>query len=143
MEPNITPQDLKQGQPRRSMRLLVILAVLVVVLLGVIWLVHAHRKSAAISIPKSPPSAAVAITSHGFVPTELLIKPGTVVTWTNNSASPYQIASNPYPSHSDLPGLYSKVIAPGSTYSYTFTKAGSWGYADYLSPTTNGEVVVK
>ncbi|HEV2412923.1 MAG TPA: hypothetical protein VGS28_03955, partial [Candidatus Saccharimonadales bacterium] len=58
----------------------------------------------------SQPTANVQITDQGFVPSDLQVKPGTVVTWTNTTTNNYMIDSNPYPTHTSLPGLASATI---------------------------------
>lgn len=45
--------------------------------------------------------------------------------------------------HNDYPGFDAKrAIAPGGTYSFTFTKLGSWDYHDHLKPSCGGTITV-
>jgi plastocyanin len=120
-----------------------IVLIIIVIMVAVLLLIHGHKKNVATVVSKHVASAVISIKTDGFIPSELVVKAGTVVTWTNDSDAPYQVSSNPYPSHKDLPGLYSKVLAPGATYSYTFTKVGTWGYDNFLQPTTSAEIIVK
>lgn len=85
----------------------------------------------------------VAITASGFSPSSLTVAAGTTVTWTNTSGGEARIASDPHPTHTDLPGLDSSTLAKGDTFSFTFTQVGSWGYHDHFSPTTRGTIVVQ
>lgn len=83
-------------------------------------------------------------TSSGFSPKSITVKVGTTVTWTNTSGKSMWVASNPHPTHQDLPGFdqLAKVDKDG-TYSYTFTKAGSWKYHNHLAPNDTGVVIVQ
>lgn len=86
---------------------------------------------------------AVSITSSGSSPSTVTVKAGTVVTWTNSSGGDIRVASDPHPTHTDLPGLDSSTLANGDSYSFTFTKVGIWGYHDHLDPTVKGSVTVQ
>ncbi|MEK7631492.1 MAG: cupredoxin domain-containing protein [Patescibacteria group bacterium] len=87
--------------------------------------------------------SAVTVTASGFSPSTLTVKAGTNVTWTNNSGDTIRIASDPHPTHTDLPGLDSATLNNGDKYSFTFTQVGSWGYHDHFSPTTRGTIIVQ
>ena len=88
--------------------------------------------------------AAVTITPGGtFSPAVVTVKAGDTVTWTDQSQNPVRIASNPHPTHTDYPGFDSgSAIDFGTTYSFTFTKVGSWGYHNHFSPNVQGTVIV-
>ncbi len=81
----------------------------------------------------APVAATVIITSAGISSTSTTVAAGTVVTFLNNDTAPHQIASNPHPSHTDLPG-FDLTLSAGSSQSFTFTKIGSWGYHDHNNP---------
>ncbi len=86
----------------------------------------------------------VTYTDSGFTPSGLTVKVGTTVTFKNTSSSDMWVASNPHPTHTDLPGLDAKKnIAPGDSYTFTFTKVGSWGYHNHLNPAQGGIVTVQ
>lgn len=85
------------------------------------------------SVP-TPVEAKVNITAQGFEPGGLKIKRGTTVVWTNRDSRPHQVAADPYPSRSQLPELFSGVLAKDGNYSFTFSKAGTYTYQDYLNP---------
>lgn len=86
----------------------------------------------------------VEFTENGFVPQSLTVKVGTTVTFINNSANPFWVASDPHPTHTDLPGFDAlKKISGRESYSFTFTKIGSWGYHNHLNPSAKGTVVVE
>jgi len=101
--------------------------------------------------PPPPPSTEVLsgtveidITSSGFTPSDVTVKSGTVVTFKNtDSSKQHWPASNPHPSHTDLPGFDSlKGLAQNETYSFTFTKLGKWKFHDHLNERLGGSVTV-
>ena len=90
-----------------------------------------------------PQTASVSITAAGFNPQKLTVKSGTVVVFKNDDTAGHWPASAPHPTHTDLPGFDSlKPIPPGGTYSYTFTKVGTWNYHDHLKASLFGSVTV-
>lgn len=91
-----------------------------------------------------PESATVVISSTGFLPSVIVVKPGTKVTWFNKDLKPHWPASDPYPSQTDLPGFDAKSgLSQGETYSFVFNKVGRWGYHDHLNPELSAVVEVK
>lgn len=85
----------------------------------------------------TPPVAgtAVTITDFAFAPANLTVKVGDTVTWTNKDEEPHNVVANDGSFRS--PGLDSD-----GTYSYTFTKAGSFDYICGIHPFMRGTVVV-
>lgn len=78
---------------------------------------------------------AVNITNFAFAPARLTVPVSTTVTWTNHDEEPHTVVANDNSFHS--PGLGSNA-----TYSYTFTKAGSFDYVCSIHPFMHGTVVV-
>jgi plastocyanin len=103
----------------------------------------ASNANAALSNTNVSQAASITVNSSGFSPSSLTVKVGTMVTWTNSSGGEVFIASDPHPTHTDLPGLSSGAVANGGTYSFTFVKIGTWGYHDHLDPTLKGSVTVQ
>jgi len=89
-----------------------------------------------------PKNVSVNIKNFAFSPDTLNVKVGTTVTWTNEDIAQHQVASDPHPTHTDLPGLVSDLILQGQSYSFTFTKVGTFGYHCHLHPSMKGTVVV-
>jgi plastocyanin len=110
--------------------------------------------SAPVVVPKPKPaqqpatsakqaSATVRMTSSGFSPRVLTIKRGQTVEFVNDSHEDYWPASNPHPTHTDYPAFVApNIVLPGKSWSFTFDRAGRWGYHNHLSPQTTGVVVV-
>jgi plastocyanin len=84
----------------------------------------------------------VKISGFAFVPQTITIKKGESVTWINEDSTPHDVASDPHPTHTILPGLRSGTLQNGQSYSFTFEQTGSWGYHCHIHPSMTGTVVV-
>jgi plastocyanin len=83
-----------------------------------------------------PPAAAVRIDNFTFKDPVVTVKPGTTVTWTNGDDIPHTVVSKD--------GLFkSKVLDTGDRFSFTFAKAGQFGYFCSLHPHMTGTIIVK
>ena len=84
----------------------------------------------------APATAAVQIANFTFKSPVLTVKPGTTVTWTNADDIPHTVVSKD--------GLFkSKVLESGDRFSFTFAKAGQFGYFCSIHPHMTGTVIVK
>jgi|SRR5437870_10613939 len=84
----------------------------------------------------APTAAAVRIENFTFKNPITTVKPGTTVTWTNGDDIPHTVVSKD--------GVFkSKVLDSGDRFSFTFAKAGQFGYFCSLHPHMTGTVVVK
>lgn len=101
--------------------------------------------------------AAVVYTDQGFIPPSITIPAGTKVTFVNQSTKDMWVASAMHPSHSVYSGTTlsehcpdadgtafdaCENTAPGATYTFTFSKAGTWKYHDHLDASKFGTIVV-
>jgi plastocyanin len=92
--------------------------------------------TAPMEAPAAPASAnAVNIDNFAFAPAKLTVPVGTTVTWTNKDEEPHTVASSDGTFHS--PGM-----GAGNTYTYTFTRAGSFDYICSIHPFMQATVVV-
>jgi amicyanin len=81
-------------------------------------------------------SAAVKIDNFVFEPQTLTVAVGATVTWTNKDDIPHTAVSTD--------GVFkSKVMDTDETFSYTFTKAGTYPYFCSVHPKMTGKVVVQ
>ena len=92
----------------------------------------------------APKTYDISYTNSCYSPANVTIKKNDTVKFTNNSTNNMEPASNNHPDHL----LYSEFdannnIAPGGTYSFTFTKTGSWGYHDHSKPSCKGTITVQ
>ncbi len=79
-----------------------------------------------------------------FTPETLTVSLGETVIFKNKSGQPFWPASNLHPSHLQWSEFDPKEpIAAGESWSFTFTKAGNWGYHDHIAPTLGGVVRVR
>lgn len=75
-----------------------------------------------------------------FSPTSLTIKVGTTVTWKNTTQTPHTVTSDDGTTFNS--GI-STPISPGMTFSFTFTKAGTFTYHCDFHPYMKATIVVK
>jgi plastocyanin len=81
-------------------------------------------------------NVSVTIQNFAFAPAAITVKAGTTVTWTNNDTAPHTVTG-------DTSGPGSPQIAPGGTYSYTFTTAGTFPYHCSIHPNMRAAVTVQ
>jgi plastocyanin len=79
----------------------------------------------------------VAIENFTFDPPTLTVKTGTTVTWTNKDDIPHGIAS------SSNNFTRSKALDTDDSFSFTFSKPGTYQYFCYIHPHMVGTVVVE
>jgi len=123
--------------------------------LGLVLLAAACNKTSPTTPPASQPPvdntttaptnsvSQIDMTASGFSPANITVKQGTTVTFKNMDTLPHRPSSDPHPTHTDLPDFDSKQpVAAGGSYTYTFTKVGTWSYHDHFNPSMRGSVVV-
>ncbi len=105
-------------------------------------------------VDTTPTSATITYNGSTFSPSSVTIKKGGTVTWKNVSGGNMWVASAQHPTHTAYSGTSRTQHCPdtagtafdqcvgGGDYSFTFTKAGTWGYHDHLNPSAFGKVVV-
>ena len=96
----------------------------------------------------------VTYTNSGFSPSVITVKQGTKVTFVNSSSKSMWVASDEHPSHTEYSGTTRQAHCPdaagtafdqcstGSSYTFTFNKAGSWDYHNHVMASDGGKVVV-
>ena len=92
----------------------------------------------------SGPAMAVSITTSGtfaFSPATITIKVGTTVTWTNTTGAPHTVTSDDGTTFDS--GLNTPIAANGGTFSFTFTKAGTFAYHCQIHPFMKATVIVQ
>ena len=103
-------------------------------------------------------ASSIVYTGAGFSPSPLKIKAGETVMFQNNSLQNMWVASAMHPSHSKYSGTSlsehcpdsenvafdaCRGIPPGESWSFTFTKTGTWGYHDHLHSNLFGQIIVE
>jgi plastocyanin len=95
-------------------------------------------------VNESKVAETISFTGSTFTPTRLTVKVGDTVTFVNNSGGSMWVASDPHPTHIGLRGFDAgKNFAPGENYSYTFERAGSFGFHDHLNSSADGLITVQ
>jgi plastocyanin len=105
----------------------------------------------------TPSGVTVVYGNQGFSPQSVTIPLGTIVTFVNQSSDEMWIASDPHPTHQGYDGTtrsqhcvagyngpapFDECSAGTSSYSFTFLKAGTWGYHNHGAPGDRGTIIV-
>jgi len=91
----------------------------------------------------APPtdSNAVSIQNNSFNPGSRTVAAGTTIKWTNNDGITHTVTSG---SAGNETGVFdSGNIAPGQTYEFTFSTAGTFNYFCKIHPGMTAQVVVQ
>ena len=149
MQNDMTDEFVKMTpSPRRQQLLRVaflgMVMFVVVVLATVLWprYVYSPRATATFTAATTKPEVQVSISQQGFSPKSVQVKLGDMVTWINNGTSEHEIAADPFPTKTSLPGLDSGQMSIGQSYQFKFTTPGTYTYHDQLNPLLSGVVVV-
>ncbi len=103
----------------------------------------------------APMTATVSYDGNSFSPSQVTIAMGGTVTFTDTSGKMW-LASNPHPVHDGYDGTTRSThcaagysgpapfdeCSGGSSFSFTFTKVGMWGYHDHMNTGAQGVVNV-
>jgi plastocyanin len=81
-------------------------------------------------------AAEVKIDNFSFGPATITVAVGTTVTWINRDDIPHTVVS-------DDKVFKSKALDTDDKFSFTFTKAGTYGYFCSLHPKMTGKVIVQ
>lgn len=139
----------KEPQPNGAIWLLIM--IVSVMFAGA--LIYFGRDNPQIASPQATPIATpihkprLYLVSYGlgiFSPTNIRIHVGDSIKFQNDSKDPVRIVSASASGAVGLPGLDSLVgVLPGSSFAFTFNKAGTFGYHNAQQPDEEGTVIVK
>jgi len=107
------------------------------------------------TVSTTPTSATVTYNGSSFSPSQVTIKKGGTVTFTSTAGTMW-VATGPHPAHTGYDGTAREAhcaagytgAAPfdqcsaGTSYTYTFTKAGTWPFHDHINSTVFGKITV-
>ena len=100
----------------------------------------------------------VKYTDSGYTPSELKIKAGDTVTFKNESTHEMWVGSAMHPTHAVYSGTtlqqhcpdaenndldQYKSAKPGESWSFTFSKTGTWGYHNHAKANQFGKIIVE
>ncbi|HEX7541496.1 MAG TPA: cupredoxin family copper-binding protein [Anaerolineales bacterium] len=109
------------------------------ILLAVMLLVACGPKAGPTPTGSLPPiqsgEAKVSIANFAFDPITLTIPTGTTVTWTNNDTASHTVIG-------DDGSWGSNSLAKGDTFSFTFTKSGTFSYHCGVHPSMKATITV-
>jgi plastocyanin len=91
---------------------------------------------AALADSQSGTEAVVKIDNFTFSPATLTVAAGTTVRWTNLDDIPHSVVS-------DDKIFKSKALDTNDQFTYTFTKAGTYGYFCGIHPKMTAKIVVQ
>jgi plastocyanin len=80
----------------------------------------------------------VSIDNFKFSPAELTVPVGTTVTWVNHDDVPHTATSK-----NDPPAFDSKALDTDQSFSFTFTKPGTYGYYCKVHTHMTARIIVK
>ena len=128
----------------------------VVIVIGAVMLIAAACGSSSATPPASTATATaggggtatVTIANFAFTPQKITVKAGTTVTWTNNDTAPHTVTSaNSLDVSATTTSMFdSGQFGQGQTFSFTFTKPGTYFYVCTIhrtQPAMHGEVIVQ
>ena len=100
---------------------------------------NTNSSSTSSSSGNQPLTGTINIKNMMFTPSQITVAKGGTVTWTNNDNTTHTVIDD----LSNVGGPASGDIPPGGTYSFTFTKTGSFQYHCQIHPSMRGTIVVK
>jgi plastocyanin len=87
--------------------------------------------------PRAASAVQVTIQNYAFSPASLTIPAGTTVVWTNKDTAPHTVTVSSGPATFSSPNLQQ-----GDTFTYTFTKPGTYSYYCAVHPNMTASVTV-
>ena len=109
------------------------------------------------SVETTPISTTVTYTDSGFSPSSITVAKDGKVTFVNKSTRGMWVASGPHPAHTGYDGTSRTAhctsgyagLAPfdqcaeGGSFTFVFTKSGTWPYHNHSSASDFGKVIVQ
>ncbi|MDB5168880.1 MAG: blue (type 1) copper domain protein [Candidatus Saccharibacteria bacterium] len=124
---------------KKSLVLILVVVAVVVIVVGAVLALGGNKKSdqmGSMQMTNTDTSQAtkeaaqstnaINIKNYAFDPSNVTVKVGTTVTWTNQDSIGHTVTSDD--SDTNTMKLESKLLSKGETYSVTFTKAGTYTY---------------
>ena len=99
-------------------------------------MVAGRARSFGTSDGRQSPPAEVKIDNFVFSPNAVTVPAGTTIRWTNHDDIPHNVVS-------DDKSFKSKVLDTDETFTYTFTKPGTYTYFCSIHPKMTGKIVVQ
>jgi plastocyanin len=146
---NTQPMSTKSVKAKNRSLYICAIGLLVIILVSSL-IIRSRHQASLVSTDKTASSQElrtdqIVITKDGFQPATIQILTGSQVTWTNADEAPHQVAADPHPTHTSIPGFDStKTLKKNESYSFIFDKPGTYTYHDEKNPLkTLGTIIVK
>jgi plastocyanin len=104
--------------------------------LAIVLLMMAGRSRTFGSAVEDKPTAQVKIDNFVFSPNPLTVAVGSTIRWTNQDDIPHNVVS-------DDKSFKSRALDTDDTFTYTFTKPGTYTYFCSIHPKMTGKIVVQ
>ena len=104
--------------------------------LAIVLLMVAGRSSTFGAAVEDKPTTAVKIDNFVFSPNPVTVPVGSTIRWTNQDDIPHNVVS-------DDKSFKSKALDTDETFTYTFTKPGTYTYFCSIHPKMTGKVIVQ
>jgi plastocyanin len=104
--------------------------------LAIVLLMVAGRSKTFAAAVDDKPATAVKIDNFVFSPNLVTVPVGTTIRWTNQDDIPHNVVS-------DDKSFKSKALDTDETFTYTFTKRGTYTYFCSIHPKMTGKIVVQ
>ncbi len=85
----------------------------------------------------------VVIRDLAFTPADIIISPGTNVTWINEDTVDHSVNTDSHPAHTYYPPQNSRVFPPGESHSAVFMTPGIYPYHCSVHPFMRGAILVQ
>ncbi|CAN5150340.1 hypothetical protein BH11PAT1_BH11PAT1_7940 [soil metagenome] len=120
-----------------TMKKLFIILILAISLVGLFSVFKINRNTTP-SVSQKTEKNTIHIMNYAFTPKTMTVKKGTTITWKN-----YDIAKHTITKDNDSKeGPQSEFFGQGETYSFQFTKVGTYTYHCEPHPYMKGEITV-
>lgn len=122
------------GNTKKTLTVIGVIALLIAAGAAIWWYVQNQAAT-----PDQQEESSVSITTEGFSPNTIKIKPGQEVTWSNDSSDARELKADT----ESLPEFGgAESLAAGDSYTYIFDEAGTYNYYDATSPDTHSGTVI-
>jgi plastocyanin len=93
-------------------------------------------KPLAVADPNAPGGPRLTVENFNFTPADITVAAGTTITWTNNDDVEHTVTASDN-------SFGSKALETGDTFSFTFSKPGTYTYFCAIHPFMTGRVTVQ
>lgn len=104
--------------------------------LAIVLLMMAGRSRTFAATMEDKPATEVKIDNFVFAPNPVTVPAGTTIRWTNRDDIPHNVVA-------EDKSFKSKVMDTDESFTYTFTKPGTYTYFCSIHPKMTGKVVVQ